>query len=187
MPPTRWTDMCVALALLVSKKHSSCCPQAQQAYANHPRRQGRHRKKQQLSKQQLLEAAEAKQQEAVAEGPSEEVKVRMAVLFMAAHLGWLSFGSWCHAWRPGGSIGRACCRLHPQPFLPWPCACGKDERPAWASQQGTHRQCSPQARLQAEAWRSAVARAGGDKVLDDPKLLRRSLKKEVWYGAAALL
>lgn len=29
-----------------------------------------------------------------------------------------------------------------------------------------------------EAWRSALARAKGEKVLDDPKLLRKSLKKE---------
>ena len=36
-----------------------------------------------------------------------------------------------------------------------------------------------QAKQSADAWRSAVARAGGDKVLDDPKLLRRSLRKEV--------
>ncbi|KAF5843024.1 surfeit locus protein 6-domain-containing protein [Dunaliella salina] len=35
------------------------------------------------------------------------------------------------------------------------------------------------AKQAADAWRNAMARAGGDKVLDDPKLLRRSLKKEV--------
>ena len=29
-----------------------------------------------------------------------------------------------------------------------------------------------------EAWKSALSRAGGERVLDDPKLLRRSLKKE---------
>ena len=36
-----------------------------------------------------------------------------------------------------------------------------------------------QVRQASEAWKNAMARAGGDKVLDDPKLLRRSLKKEV--------
>lgn len=39
-----------------------------------------------------------------------------------------------------------------------------------------------QAKLAADAWRSAVARAGGEKVLDDPKLLKRSLKKEVRFA-----
>jgi hypothetical protein len=34
------------------------------------------------------------------------------------------------------------------------------------------------ARVEREAWGSAVARAQGDKVLDDPRLLRKSLKKE---------
>lgn len=29
-----------------------------------------------------------------------------------------------------------------------------------------------------EAWKSAMMRASGEKVLDDPKLLRKSLKKE---------
>lgn len=32
--------------------------------------------------------------------------------------------------------------------------------------------------LAAEAWRSALSRAAGDKVLDDPKLLRRSIKRD---------
>ncbi|WIA40686.1 hypothetical protein OEZ86_004382 [Tetradesmus obliquus] len=32
--------------------------------------------------------------------------------------------------------------------------------------------------IAAEAWRAALARASGERVLDDPKLLRRSLKKE---------
>lgn len=32
--------------------------------------------------------------------------------------------------------------------------------------------------IAAEAWRAALGRASGDKVLDDPKLLRRSLKRE---------
>ena len=35
-----------------------------------------------------------------------------------------------------------------------------------------------QAKVQGEAWRSALARAKGEKVLDDPKLLRRCLKRE---------
>lgn len=30
----------------------------------------------------------------------------------------------------------------------------------------------------AEAWRAALSRASGEKVLDDPKLLRKSLKRE---------
>ncbi|KAF6254094.1 surfeit locus protein 6-domain-containing protein [Scenedesmus sp. NREL 46B-D3] len=32
--------------------------------------------------------------------------------------------------------------------------------------------------IAAEAWRAALARASGERVLDDPKLLRRSLKRE---------
>ena len=32
--------------------------------------------------------------------------------------------------------------------------------------------------MQQEKWQSALARAAGEKVLDDPKLLRRSLKKQ---------
>jgi hypothetical protein len=32
--------------------------------------------------------------------------------------------------------------------------------------------------LRAEAWASALQRARGERVLDDPKLLRRSLKRE---------
>ena len=32
--------------------------------------------------------------------------------------------------------------------------------------------------LAKEAWGAALARASGEKVLDDPKLLRKSLKKE---------
>ena len=32
--------------------------------------------------------------------------------------------------------------------------------------------------VQQAAWQSALARARGDKVLDDPKLLRRSVKRE---------
>lgn len=35
-----------------------------------------------------------------------------------------------------------------------------------------------QAKLQKEAWGSALSRAKGEKILDDPKLLRKSLKKE---------
>lgn len=38
--------------------------------------------------------------------------------------------------------------------------------------------CCLQAKAQQGAWKSALARAGGEKVLDDPKLLRRSLKRE---------
>ncbi|GIM06995.1 hypothetical protein Vretimale_11211 [Volvox reticuliferus] len=34
------------------------------------------------------------------------------------------------------------------------------------------------AKTQQEAWKTAMARAAGEKVLDDPKLLRRSLKRE---------
>lgn len=34
------------------------------------------------------------------------------------------------------------------------------------------------AKVQGDAWRAALARAKGEKVLDDPKLLRRSLKRE---------
>ncbi|EFJ45299.1 hypothetical protein VOLCADRAFT_121188 [Volvox carteri f. nagariensis] len=34
------------------------------------------------------------------------------------------------------------------------------------------------AKVQQSAWKAALARAGGEKVLDDPKLLRRSLKRE---------
>ncbi|KXZ43523.1 hypothetical protein GPECTOR_88g466 [Gonium pectorale] len=33
-------------------------------------------------------------------------------------------------------------------------------------------------KAQAAAWKAALSRAGGEKVLDDPKLLRRSLKRE---------
>ena len=29
-----------------------------------------------------------------------------------------------------------------------------------------------------EAWKAALLRAGGEKVLDDPRLLRKSLKKD---------
>jgi hypothetical protein len=32
--------------------------------------------------------------------------------------------------------------------------------------------------IAAEAWRAALARASGERVLDDPKLLRRSIKRE---------
>jgi hypothetical protein len=32
--------------------------------------------------------------------------------------------------------------------------------------------------LAAEAWRAALSRAAGEKVYDDPKLLRRSIKRE---------
>lgn len=32
--------------------------------------------------------------------------------------------------------------------------------------------------IAAEAWRAALSRAAGEKVLDDPKLLRRSIKRE---------
>jgi isoaspartyl peptidase/L-asparaginase-like protein (Ntn-hydrolase superfamily) len=32
--------------------------------------------------------------------------------------------------------------------------------------------------LRQDAWRNALARAQGEKVLDDPKLLRKSIKKE---------
>lgn len=35
-----------------------------------------------------------------------------------------------------------------------------------------------QAALQKQAWGAALARASGEKVLDDPRLLRRSMKKE---------
>mmetsp|Transcript_14118 Transcript_14118/g.30627 ORF Transcript_14118/g.30627 Transcript_14118/m.30627 type:complete len:402 (-) Transcript_14118:522-1727(-) len=40
-----------------------------------------------------------------------------------------------------------------------------------ASQEG-------KVKVQQEAWKSALSRAGGERVLDDPKLLRKSLKKE---------
>lgn len=36
----------------------------------------------------------------------------------------------------------------------------------------------PQEALAAEAWRAALSRAAGEKVYDDPKLLRRSIKRE---------
>jgi len=32
--------------------------------------------------------------------------------------------------------------------------------------------------IAAEAWRAALSRAAGEKVLDDPKLLRKSIKRE---------
>lgn len=35
-----------------------------------------------------------------------------------------------------------------------------------------------QSKLDREAWGAALARAGGEKVLDDPRLLKKSLKKE---------
>ncbi len=37
----------------------------------------------------------------------------------------------------------------------------------------------PQAKAQEAAWKAALARAAGEKVLDDPKLLRKSLKREM--------
>jgi hypothetical protein len=36
-------------------------------------------------------------------------------------------------------------------------------------------------KLVEDAWKTALARAEGEKVLDDPKKLRKSLKKEVSY------
>lgn len=41
-----------------------------------------------------------------------------------------------------------------------------------------HVRGGPQELAASEAWKSALARAQGERVLDDPKLLRRSLKKE---------
>jgi hypothetical protein len=38
--------------------------------------------------------------------------------------------------------------------------------------------CLPQVQVKQEAWRAALNRAKGEKVLDDPKLLRKSLKKD---------
>lgn len=37
--------------------------------------------------------------------------------------------------------------------------------------------CLWQAKLQREAWGTALQRAKGDKVFDDPNLLKKSLKK----------
>lgn len=36
---------------------------------------------------------------------------------------------------------------------------------------------APQAQLAKEAWGAALQRAKGDKVLDDPRLLKKSMKK----------
>lgn len=36
----------------------------------------------------------------------------------------------------------------------------------------------PQARASQLAWQAALSRASGEKVLDDPKLLRRSIKRD---------
>ena len=35
-----------------------------------------------------------------------------------------------------------------------------------------------QPKVAGEAWKAALLRAGGEKVLDDPRLLRKSLKKD---------
>ncbi len=40
------------------------------------------------------------------------------------------------------------------------------------------RNLAVQAKAQQAAWKAALARAAGEKVLDDPKLLRKSLKRE---------
>lgn len=37
--------------------------------------------------------------------------------------------------------------------------------------------------MQQEAWGTALARAAGEKVYDDPKLLRKSLKKVLGGGS----
>lgn len=38
--------------------------------------------------------------------------------------------------------------------------------------------CSAQAAAQRDAWKAALARASGTKVLDDPRLLKKKLKRE---------
>ncbi len=48
-----------------------------------------------------------------------------------------------------------------------------------AERQAAAASLDGQVQLVHEGWRTALARASGEKVLDDPKLLKKSLKKEV--------
>lgn len=54
-------------------------------------------------------------------------------------------------------------------------------QPSAPPQTPQHTPQTPQQKqeaIAAEAWRAALSRAAGEKVLDDPKLLRKSIKRE---------
>ena len=117
-----------------------------------PRHQKKRQRKQ--SKQQLLEAAQAKQAAVAELSGSADGKVRR--LAMASRVG-------ASRMQHGEGCQRAVCSGGAAPT---------------ASLSTTHPALViSQAQLAKEAWGAALQRAKGDKVLDDPRLLKRSLKK----------